>query len=217
VSVGKDLTDDELLAQVAAGEDRALATLYASWQTRVYSLAYAVLQDHHAAEDIAQETFEKLLRSRKHLNDRGMRVAGWLATTSRNAAIDHIRKQHDVLLGHDKLDREDPATTSALPTSGGITSDTSLLVHLRRLPEMQKKVLLLHFYGDLDAVEIGFALGISDHTAREMKYRALKTLRLRLRRHNDGRQVDWRADRLPFTMVIQDTRPCTTTLRLNAR
>ena len=51
---------EELLRQIQAGDEQALLTLHARYVNLVYSVAYQVLQDPMAAEEVTQDTFMRL-------------------------------------------------------------------------------------------------------------------------------------------------------------
>src|SRR5215472_12347659 len=56
------LSEESLLAAVCGGDEEAAVTLVRRFQDRVYGVALAVLGDAHLAEDVAQQTFERVWR-----------------------------------------------------------------------------------------------------------------------------------------------------------
>lgn len=86
-------SDLDLLTQMSAGDERALAHLYERHSRLVYAVALRVLSDPAAAEDVVQEIFMQIWRSPMgYAAERGG-MGGWLAVVSRNRAIDALRRR----------------------------------------------------------------------------------------------------------------------------
>ena len=85
------LSDETLLAGLAAGETDAAAAFVRRYQARVYGLVITIVRDPGTAEDVAQETFVRAWRNAGSYDARRGRVAPWLLTIARNAAIDAMR------------------------------------------------------------------------------------------------------------------------------
>jgi RNA polymerase sigma factor (sigma-70 family) len=144
------LSDEALLAGLASGDAEAAAALIRRFQGRVYGLAYSIVGDAGAAEDVAQETFVRAWRHARAYDARRGRVATWLLSIARNIAIDTLRVRRSEPL--------DPATMVAL---GGVSHDPSpeerglgaaeterVRAALEKLPEEQRRALVLAaFYG----------------------------------------------------------------------
>jgi RNA polymerase sigma factor (sigma-70 family) len=89
--VASSLSDEALLAGLAAGEADAAAAFVRRFQARVYGVVITIVRDPGVAEDVAQETFVRAWRHAGTYDPRRGRVATWLLTIARNAAIDAIR------------------------------------------------------------------------------------------------------------------------------
>src|SRR5919106_1103318 len=85
------LSDETLLAGLAAGQADAAAAFIRRFQARVYGVVITVVRDPGIAEDVAQETFMRAWRNAGTYDPRRGRVATWLLTIARNAAIDAVR------------------------------------------------------------------------------------------------------------------------------
>src|SRR5262245_31335211 len=85
------LSDEALLAGLAAGETSAAAAFVRRYQARVYGLVITIVRDPGIAEDVSQEAFVRAWRSAGTYDARRGRVATWLLTIARNAAIDATR------------------------------------------------------------------------------------------------------------------------------
>jgi RNA polymerase sigma-70 factor, ECF subfamily len=89
------LTDSELIAQVARGEQAAMGHVYDRYSSIVYSVALRVLGDTGAAEDVMQEVFLALWRKPESYQAARGTLAAWLAVIARNRAIDQIRRRRE--------------------------------------------------------------------------------------------------------------------------
>ena len=149
------LSDEALLAGLAAGETGAAATFVRRFQARVYGLVITIVRDPGTAEDVAQETFVRAWRNAGTYDPRRGRVATWLLTIARNAAIDAMRARRPEAL--------DPDIVAArLQPAGGAVEerapvDERVLVRgaLAELPEPQRRALFLAAFAGRTAREIG--------------------------------------------------------------
>ena len=91
-----DLSDEQLVARMLAGDTAALETLYDRYAPAVMGLTLRIVADRPAAEDLVQETF---WRAWKHAaafrRERGA-FSAWLFTIARNAAIDRLRRSRNL-------------------------------------------------------------------------------------------------------------------------
>ena len=85
--------DVELMQKMAAGDAQALLEVYDRYSRLVYTLAFHVLHDAHAAEDISQEIFLQLWRDPAAYNPQRGRLGAWITVITRHRAIDHLRRQ----------------------------------------------------------------------------------------------------------------------------
>jgi RNA polymerase sigma factor (sigma-70 family) len=159
------LSDETLLAGLAAGDADAAAALIRRFQGRIYGLAVTICGDPTTAEDVAQETFVRAWRHARAFDPRRGRVATWLLSIARNIAIDTLRVR--------RPEPVDPGTLASLelpahdpdPLERGVQADETARVMeaLRTLPEEQRRALVLAcFYGrsareisELDDVPLG--------------------------------------------------------------
>src|SRR5262245_24856359 len=80
---------------MASGDQVAAAAFVRRYQARVYGLARTIVREPALAEDVAQEAFVKAWQHAATYDARRGRVASWLLTITRNAAIDAVRYRHD--------------------------------------------------------------------------------------------------------------------------
>jgi RNA polymerase sigma-70 factor (ECF subfamily) len=146
--VSGSLSDEALLAGLAAGERDAAAAFVRRYQARVYGLVITIVRDPGTAEDVAQETFVRAWRNAGTYDARRGRVATWLLTIARNAAIDAMRVRRP-----EPLDPEIVASRLQEPVEDedrGRVRDV-----LAELPEPQRRALFLAAFAGRTAREIG--------------------------------------------------------------
>jgi RNA polymerase sigma factor (sigma-70 family) len=175
------LTDESLVAGMAVGDQDAAAAFVRRYQARVYGLALTVVAIPALAEEVAQESFVKAWQHAAAYDARRGRVATWLLTITRNAAIDAVRYRREAPLDPDVLTArlvadQDP---SAEPADRFATLD-HIREALRQLPlEQSRPVVLMTFYG-LTAKDIAERDGLPVGTVKSRVRRGLGGLRERL-------------------------------------
>ncbi|MGH9509229.1 MAG: RNA polymerase sigma factor [Terriglobales bacterium] len=151
----------------------------------VFRIAYAVLRNHHDAEDAVQETFLRVLRHRGKLAEVTERKA-WLGKIAWRIALDRVRKR-----GHAcpeaELD-EAAEAVAALRSAGAsveqIAADRQMIALLGRLiaglPADLRAVLTLSTLDELSSAEISTLLDIPESSVRQRVFRARQLLREKL-------------------------------------
>lgn len=180
------LSDESLLTGMSVGDADSAAVFVRRYQARVYGLALTVVGAPALAEEVAQEAFVKAWRHAAAYDARRGRVATWLLTITRNAAIDAIRYRRETPMDPDLLTTMlvKGADVSAGPADAVGTAD-QVRTALRALPSDQSRpVVLMTFYG-LTAKEIAEREGIPIGTVKSRVRRGLGAMRDRLVDHDD--------------------------------
>jgi RNA polymerase sigma-70 factor (ECF subfamily) len=170
----------ESVSTTEAGRDELEATVREQARL-VYNVAYSVLRNHHDAEDVAQETFLRFLRKRKHWAEIRDRRA-WLATVAWRAALDRKRIPATVALEDaaevvSKL-RADGAGVDEIAASRQMMSMVGRLVE--SLPRDLREALILSTIEELTSAEISQVLGIPEGSVRNRLLRGREILRQKL-------------------------------------
>ena len=84
-------TDEELISAICKGEEYAIEILYERYHRFAYSLAYRILRDHQAAEDIVQDAFLSIWRKASSYQVQHGSVHSWLQAIVHHRAIDKVR------------------------------------------------------------------------------------------------------------------------------
>src|SRR4051812_31591555 len=151
------LSDEALVAGLAAGDADAATTFVRRFQARVFGLAVTMVGDAAVAEELAQEAFTRAWRHAGAYDARKGRVATWLLSITRNLAIDHLRAKRTEPLDPDTIGEAEQAMWVA---SAGASIDQEIATadlrdDLARLPGDQRRALLLAALFGFTAREIG--------------------------------------------------------------
>jgi RNA polymerase sigma factor (sigma-70 family) len=184
--VSSALSDEALLAGLAAGDADAATAFIRRFQARVYGLVVTIVRDEGIAEDVAQETFVRAWKHARTYDPRRGRVATWLLTIARNLAIDVIRVKTTQPLDPDLV-------ADMLQSSAVAGADQSLPAdereHVRRaiaeLPPEQRRALFLAAYLGRTAKEVGELEGVPLGTAKTRIRAAMLKLRDSLETANE--------------------------------
>lgn len=167
---------DPLLLGLAAGDERAFAVLYDRFAERMYRVALRLLGSHQDAEDVVQDVFMAVVRSREKLG-KVQDLASYLFTAIHRAA------------GRRAVQRA--RTPQALPTAAGEIAapakrsacnpiEQRLQQAIAALPQVQQEVLALKIDGDLTFAQIAKVLDVSMGTATSRYRYALTKLKTSL-------------------------------------
>ncbi len=91
VLVKSEATDEQLISAICEGEESAIEALYERYHRYAYALAYRILRDPLAAEDIVQDAFLSIWRKASSYQAKNGTVPIWIQAIVRNRAIDKIR------------------------------------------------------------------------------------------------------------------------------
>lgn len=159
----------------AADAGLALTELYQAHALGLTRLAFVMLGDRHAAEDVVQEAFYGLYRAWGRLPDHG-NVLGYLRVSVLNGCRSAVRRARRV-----------PRPLAVLPAASAEAvvlvgeEQRAAVAALRRLPPRQREVLVLRYFADLPEHEIALAMGVSRGTVKSTAARALAALGRMLR------------------------------------
>ena len=160
----EQITVEELLQRVQTGDEDALLMLHTRFAGLVYSVAWRVLEDRMAAEEITQDTFMRLWNKAHSYDPARGEFAVWLMTIARRLAIDALRQRQRKAPVHDALSIDDqPELWENLLSASGGDLRRTLHAVMDELPaEQRQAVELAYFYGlshsDI-AAHLGWPLG----------------------------------------------------------
>lgn len=187
----KTLTDDTLVASYVQGNNEAFDELLARHQVRIYNYILMMVKSEDVANDIFQDTFVKVVTTLKQgrYTDTG-RFAAWLTRIARNLVIDFFRQEKS--LGKLSTDDSDIDILNRRELSDGTIEDEMIDLQiqddvraiLRRLPDNQRRVIVMRYYKNLSFKEIASATGVSINTALGRMRYAILNMRRMAAEHN---------------------------------
>ncbi len=161
------LSDEALVAGLAAGDASAATAFVRRYQARVFGLAVSMVGNRAIAEEIAQEAFTRAWRHAGAFDARRGRVSTWLLAITRNLAIDHLRAKRTEPLDPDSIrEAESALWVTAAVQPGADPAPSELRESLAALPDEQRRALLLAALFGFTAREIGEIESIPLGTAK---------------------------------------------------
>lgn len=174
------LADEDLLGMVERGDDQAFAVIYDRHARVAFSLAFRLLGDRTAAEDLVQDAFLAVWRgSASYSAGRGS-VRNWLLSILHNRGVDRLRTAAAMSRREDALKavkmQEPDAPDAASQAVGRALADT-VRAELVDLPQEQLQVLKLAYYGGFTHTEIAQMLELPLGTVKSRMRLGLERLR----------------------------------------
>jgi RNA polymerase sigma-70 factor (ECF subfamily) len=162
------VNDDQVMACVKAGSVVAFGVLYDRYYDRAYRIAQSVCRDDGRAEEAVQEAFISIWKTRTTCATQAGKVAPWVLTVARYRAID-VARSNRLHVAHRASD--DILHTVRAPNSVAEQVDAraqarDLLRLLAQLPDAQREVIMLAFYGQLTHGEIASHLDLPPGTVK---------------------------------------------------
>lgn len=148
----------------------------ADYETPLIGYAYGFVHDVERARDVVQDTFIRLCKQDIEKVRDGLK--SWLFTVCRNRALDVLRKESRLQpldeSSHSSHAIEEPSPADHADTDERIEQ---LMLYLDRLPENQKKVILMKFRDGLSYREISEATGLRTGNIGFLIHTGVKRLR----------------------------------------
>jgi RNA polymerase sigma-70 factor (ECF subfamily) len=120
------LTDQDVVRQAVAGRESAYREIIRRYQRPVYSLIYRMVRNKELAEDLAQDTFIKMLNGIASYRPE-YKFSSWIFKIANNAAIDHLRRREiDTLSLDGSPHAEDAEAIEATTLQIGSDSESQL-------------------------------------------------------------------------------------------
>lgn len=180
----RDLSDEELLGRFQQGDAGAFERLLRRHRGPLYTFAARMLGDPQRAEDVAQETFLRIVRGAGDWEARA-RFTTWMYTIARNLCADAARREKVRRGPGGEASGAEAAGVDDLPGDGPSPERAAeslrlrplLLRALAALPEEQREVFVLREQAGLAFREIAQVAGVSENTAKSRMRYALEGLR----------------------------------------
>lgn len=179
--------DAELMIRVKAGDDASFGLLLEKYRSSVIHFLYRMVQNRAVAEELAQEVFLRVYRSRATY-EATAKFTTWLFRIATHLALNSLRdgKNQRAEARLDLESGEAPArqVSDARPSVEQVMVQRARLEEVRRavamLPEKQRAAVLMHKYEEMEYSQIARVLNCSESAVKSLLFRAYETLRARL-------------------------------------
>jgi RNA polymerase sigma-70 factor (ECF subfamily) len=177
------LADEELMHLVRQGDPRAFETMYDRHGGAAFSLAYRMVGNRTVAEDVVQEAFLSIWRSRQRYDgDRGS-VRSWVLGIVHHRTIDALRRN----LVHDRRRASAEGIEERLESPERTDVEvarreeaTTVRAAIESLPDQQTKVIELAYFGGFTHTQIAEMLEMPIGTVKGRMRLGLEKLRRQL-------------------------------------
>jgi len=170
-----------LVEQARAGDTNARQTLYVQHVDRVFRTVRGMLRSDADAEDVTQDAMLTVLTSLHKYRPRAdARFAAWVTTIALNTARRRFRRCRPELTATGELPEIPGAGADPAEDIDRARRRRALLIALAELPERERLMISLRYGAELNASEIGTAVGIEPANARKVLERARTSLGARI-------------------------------------
>ena len=175
--------DAALIHRILEGDDSAFNALVERYKKQVHALVWKKIGDFHIAEDITQDTFLKAYQKLTTLKN-PQRFAGWLYVIATRCCHAWLRKKQ---IQTESLEEIDSDTLESEAYSRYVSDEeTKVTVAAQRqvvqkllatLPESERTVITLHYFGEMTCEKMSEFLGVSANTIKSRLRRARNRLK----------------------------------------
>jgi len=185
------ISDAEMMLRVKAGDDSAFEYLVQKYRRPMIGFMYRMARNTAAAEDLAQEVFLRVYRSRANY-EASAKFSTWLYRIATNLGVNHARdtrhERPENTMNLDEPDSETGTTPDLADKEPNVEEGilrrerlAAIRQKLEALPERQKLAVLMHKYQEMDYRQIAEVLKLSESATKSLLFRAYETLRTELK------------------------------------
>ena len=166
--------EEQMIQDVLNGKTGSFRWIIERYQRPVIQMIFNMVQNRHAAEDIAQEVFIAVYQKLSTFDVHRSKFSTWLFTIARNKCINYLRKKKEsASIGSRDIPLSSNPDTEACNEEFLQQMDDAL----NRLPAKQKRAFMLAEFENLPYEEIAQVECVSIGTVRSRIHRAKKKLR----------------------------------------
>jgi len=175
--------DRQLVRRIEGGDEEAFRSLFASYAPFSMALAVRVVRQTQLAEEIVQEAFLTLWRNPGVFDERRGSVRAWLMTMVHHRAVDMVRREEAQRRRSDEMvvgireETEDP-TDAVVEAVAAPAERDAVRTALRSLPDEQREVLELMYFGGLSQSQVAEKTGAPLGTVKSRALLGMRRMRL---------------------------------------
>jgi RNA polymerase sigma-70 factor (ECF subfamily) len=179
--------DAELMLRVKEGDGASFGLLLEKHRSPVVHFLYRVVQNQAVAEELAQEVFLRVYRSRSSYEPTA-KFTTWLFRIATHLALNSLRDGKNERL-QERLDRDSAEMPTRQVPDNKPSVEQKMVYQVRlaevrhavaALPEKQRAAVLMHKYEEMEYSQIARVLRCSESAVKSLLFRAYETLRARL-------------------------------------
>jgi RNA polymerase sigma-70 factor (ECF subfamily) len=179
------------MLRVKTGDESAFEYLVQKYRRAMVSFMYRMTHNSAVAEDLSQEVFLRVYRSRTNY-EASAKFTTWLYRIATNLAVNHARDtRHERPENQVSLDEPDEETGTTMDVADSSLTVEQVILRRERmsairakvqnLPERQRMAVLMHKYQQMDYKQIAEVLKLSESATKSLLFRAYETLREQLK------------------------------------
>ncbi len=173
------LTDEQLAAQVLAGDSQAFAQIVERYQKQIFALAYRLGGDYDEAKDLAQESFIRIYNE-LHRYDPSRRFFPWMYRVAHNCCVNQLQKRPRESAPLEELAELTPAEDrTVMPEAryAGLELNQAINQALQELPEHYRVPIVLKYLEGLSYQQISQQLDLPESTIESRLFRGRTMLK----------------------------------------
>lgn len=179
--------DAELMLRVKEGDGASFGLLLEKHRSPVVHFLYRMVQNRAVAEELAQEAFLRVYRSRSTYEPTA-KFTTWLFRIATHLALNSLRDGKNERF-EERLDDDSSGMPARQLSDSRPSVEQSMVYRAKRdeirravaaLPEKQRAAVLMHKYEEMEYSQIARVLSCSESAVKSLLFRAYETLRARL-------------------------------------
>jgi RNA polymerase sigma-70 factor, ECF subfamily len=180
--------DAQLMLRVKDGDEESFRVLLEKHRNPVVHFVHRMVQDRAVAEELGQEVFLRVFRSRETYEPTA-RFTTWLFRIATHLALNWLRDERNER-GQQRLDDGRSGEMAAREVADRKPTVEQSMVYQARLQEIraaiallpakQRAAVLMHKYEEMEYSQIANVLGCSESAIKSLLFRAYEALRARL-------------------------------------
>jgi RNA polymerase sigma-70 factor, ECF subfamily len=174
-SSSKAISDEALIALIAARDKNAMRLLFVRHSARVFRFLLRLVNNAATAEDLVSETFIEIWRQAGRFEARS-KASTWILGIARHKGLSSLRQRHVDQLDDDAFAlvpdaTDDPETNAQNNKRAAVLRDC-----LRQLPPAQRELLDLIYYHEQSIADVARIIGVPENTVKTRAFHARKRI-----------------------------------------
>ena len=167
-SMEKPASKENLLEQIAGGDQAAFGALYDEVSPRVFGLIRRLLVDHSQSEEVTQEVFLEIWQNASRYERSKGGASTWILTMAHRRAVDRIRssqagRDRDVKIGIRDFVSDYDNVADTVETT---IEHERVKEAMAQLTELQRQAVSLAYYGGYSHSEVAAMLSVPIGTVK---------------------------------------------------